>query len=292
MHQYLKAIGFGKIRTKKELYDILSQVQYNYTFHELVYQEEELDYCEYQKEFGAGIGISVFGDLDIDEVFKKHYYFPFFIGTGITSYANVVIDRRTDREAYVGVCEDTKVGISLIFHLQNTMELLKEQQRLGENVNYTSVTLSGLCNSGTILLPVKKDTNQKKIQKEEVKNRKKLMDAAKNGDQVAMESLTLDDIDTYSKVSRRLITEDIFSIVDTYIMPYGLECDRYSILGEIQELAEVENEYSKARIYIMKLNVNDLVFDVCVPAEEVVGEPAVGRRFKANMWLQGRIHFV
>ena len=57
-----------------------------------------------------------------------------------------------------------------------------------------------------------------------------LLSAARNGDQEAMESLTLDDIDTYSKVSKRLITEDIFTIVETYFMPYGVECDEYSIL--------------------------------------------------------------
>lgn len=291
MHQYLKAIGFGNVESKKELYDILSQVEKRFTCHELVYMEEETDYCEYQKEFGAGIGISLFGDLDTNECFKKYYYFPFFMGTGITSYANVMIERRMDREAYVGVCEDTKIGISLIFHVQNTVEYLKEKQLMGEEVKYSSVTLSGLCNSGTVLLPVRKDKQQRKIQKEEVHNRMKLLEAAKNGDPVAMESLTLDDIDTYSKVSRRLVTEDIFSIVDTYIMPYGVECDRYSILGEIQEMTMVTNEYSRENIYIMKLNVNDLSFDICVPVKEVTGEPAAGRRFKADIWMQGRINF-
>lgn len=291
MHQYLKAIGFGNIQSKKELYDILSQVENAFTCHELVYMEEELDYCEYQKEFGAGIGISVFGDLDVNECFKKNYYFPFFFGTGITSYANVMIERRMDRESYVGVCEDTKIGISLIFHLQNTVEYLKERQLRGGDVKYSSVTLSGLCNSGTILLPVKKDKEQKRIQKEEVHNRRILLDAAKNGDPAAMESLTLDDIDTYSKVSQRLITEDIFSIVDTYIMPYGVECDRYSILGEIQDIFVVTNEFSAERIYVMRLNVNDLTFDVCVPEKEVTGEPTAGRRLKADIWLQGRINF-
>ena len=106
-----------------------------------------------------------------------------------------------------------------------------------------------------------------------------------------MESLTLDDIDIYSKVSKRLVTEDVFSIVDTYFMPYGVECDRYSILGEILELHTIENEETREELYVMKLDVNELQFDVCVPVKEVLGEPAVGRRFKADMWLQGRINF-
>ena len=118
-----------------------------------------------------------------------------------------------------------------------------------------------------------------------------LLSAAKSGDPVAIESLTLDDIDTYSEVSRRLISEDVFSIVDTYIMPYGVECDCYSIMGEIRELQQMENEYTKEELYIMKLEVNELTFDVCVPVKDVVGEPAVGRRFKGNIWMQGRINF-
>lgn len=290
MHQYLKSIGFGEIGSKKELYKILDDVENKFTYHELVCMEEGLDFCEYQKEYGAGIGISLFGDLDIHEHFKKEYYFPFFIGTGITSYAEVMVDRRMDRESYIGVCEDAKIGISLIFHLQNTLEYLMEKELRKGRVSYSSVTLSGLSNSGVILLPVKKDKIQVKQQKDEARNRINLMNAARNGDPLAIESLTLENIDTYSKVSKRLITEDVFSIVDTYIMPYGVECDRYAILGEIKALDTIVNEYTGEEIYIMRLDVNELSFDTCVPVKAVMGEAAVGRRFKADIWLQGRIN--
>ena len=118
-----------------------------------------------------------------------------------------------------------------------------------------------------------------------------LVSAARTGDPAAIESLTMDDIDTYSKVSQRLISEDVFSIVDTYIMPYGIECDHYSILGEIKEIQRIINEYTAEELFIMKLDVNDLTFDICVPVEKIIGDPAVGRRFKGNMWLQGRINF-
>ena len=140
-------------------------------------------------------------------------------------------------------------------------------------------------------MPVQKNKEQEKKQQETVQNRMMLLSAAKSGDPQAIESLTLDDIDTYSEVSRRLITEDVFSIVDTYIMPYGVECDRYSIMGEILEYQKMENEYTKEMLYIMKLEVNELTFDICVPVKEVMGEPAVGRRFRGEVWMQGRINF-
>lgn len=287
----MNAIGFGNINSKRELKNILTQVRTSFTQHDLIAQDEEMDICEYQKEYGAGIGIAMFGDRDIHEEFEKNYYYPFFLGTGITSHANVYIERRMDREAYAGICEDMKVGINLIFHLQNTVELLKERQRAKKSVKYKSVTLSGLCNGGTILLPVLKDKEQEKRQKEEIHNRMMLVSAARTGDPAAIESLTMDDIDTYSKVSQRLVSEDVFSIVDTYIMPYGIECDHYSIMGEILELQIITNEYTKEEIYVMRLDVNELMFDICVPVKNVIGDAAVGRRFKGNMWLQGRINF-
>ena len=95
----------------------------------------------------------------------------------------------------------------------------------------------------------------------------------------------------YSKVSRRLANEDVFSIVDTYFMPYGVECDLYSIMGEILAVRERYNFATGVRLYQMKLNVNELQFDVCVPADSVMGEPEIGRRFKGTIWLQGYINF-
>ena len=148
----------------------------------------------------------------------------------------------------MGICEDTKVGINLVFYLQNMMEYLRERQLGGRSIKYSSVTLSGLCNEGTILLPVLKSKEQEREQQ-----------------------------------------EDVFTIVDTYIMPYGIECDRYSIMGEILEYRLTRNEITREDICIMKLDVNGLLFDVCVPKREVMGEPAVGR--KGNVWLQGRINF-
>lgn len=291
MHKYLKSIGYGEIKTRKELHTFLQSIEQDYTCHELVSLDEETDFCEYTKECGAGIGVSVCGDMDLKEEFHSQYYCPYFVGSGISSYADITVEKRMDREAFVGICEDVKVGVSLIFHIQNTVEYLKERQLSGENVKFGSVTLSGLCNCGTVLLPVLKSKETEKKRREESRNRMMLLSAARNGDQAAMESLTLDDIDIYSKVSKRLVKEDVFSIVDTYFMPYGVECDRYSILGEILDIHTIENQETQEELYVMKLDVNELEFDVCVPVHKVLGEPAKGRRFKGNIWLQGRINF-
>ena len=111
------------------------------------------------------------------------------------------------------------------------------------------------------------------------------------GDEDAIESLTLEDMDTYTTISRRIHKEDVFSLVDTYFMPYGVECDQYSILGEITECHTDINRITDEEIIFMTLECNEVVLEVCINRYDLYGEPAVGRRFKGVVWLQGCIEF-
>jgi len=290
MHQYLKAIGFNQM-SKKELQEVIEQTKTHFTHQTIVSHKDTVDFCEFRKEYGQDVGITICGELDEWDAFNADYYFPYYQGSGVTTYAEITIERKYEREQYLGVCEDPNVGISLIFTLQNGVEYMKERQIGFASGVETSITLSGLALSGKILLPVQKNEMQIRSVREASDNRKILLNAARNGDPTAIETLTLDDIDTYSMVSRRLMSEDVFTIVDTYFMPYGIECDLYAILGEILAVRKRENILTKEILYQMKLQVNELDFDVCVPAKEVLGEPEIGRRFKGNIWLQGYINF-
>lgn len=291
MHQYLRAIGFDNIHTKKELKKLLCDIQNEFTHQTIVSYRPGEDFCELRREYGQCIGISLCGELDENDRFDQSYYFPYFEGSGISTFAEIAVERKIEEEQYVGMCEDSRIGISVIFTLQNGIEYMREQQAGFIKDVTTSVTLSGLALSGTVLLPVIKDERQLENEQKAADNRKMLLSAARRGDQSAIETLTLDDIDTYSQVSKRLINEDVFSIVDTYFMPYGVECDLYSIMGEILAVRKRKNAATGIELYQMKLSVNELQFDVCVPAKEVLGEPDIGRRFKATIWLQGYINF-
>ena len=86
-------------------------------------------------------------------------------------------------------------------------------------------------------------------------------------------------------------TEDIYSLVDTYFMPYGIEFDHYSVLGEIIAVEKRQNKVSKENLNIITIKCNDMVFDVCINEKDLVGEPRVNRRFKGIVWMQGHINF-
>ena len=291
MHRYLKAIGFDNIRTRNDLKSVLADVQNGFNHQTIVSYRPDEDFCEIRKDYGQCMGISLCGELDENDVFEPEYYFPYFQGSGISTYSEIAVERKIEKEQYVGMCEDSKIGISLIFTIQNGIEYMREKQIGFATGVTTSVTFSGLSLGGTILLPVIKDEKQRRSARAAADSRQMLMNAARNGDQTAIETLTLDDIDTYSKMTRRLMTEDVFSIVDTYFMPYGAECDMYSIMGEILAVRVRKNSLTGVTVYQMKLDVNGLQFDICVPAASVMGEPEIGRRFRGTIWLQGYINF-
>ena len=158
-------------------------------------------------------------------------------------------------------------------------------------VRGTTLTLAALSTKGTIMMPINKSEKDLIRNKQVSINRSQLLNAARKGDEEAIESLTLDDMDTYTTISKKIHKEDLFSLVDTYFMPYGVECDHYSILAEIVDCNLIRNKLTEEEIYLMTVNCNDMVFDLCINKEDLYGEPQVGRRFKGIIWMQGYINF-
>lgn len=289
MHSYLKSVGFSKVKKREKIREILLDVVQNYDEKTAVKDYPDGIFVEFSKSYGSNCGITVCGQYDEKNRFHIEYYFPFFRGTGITTQEQVTVERHADKEAFSGACDDLRIGITLIFYLQNGTEyMLEKQKKMSGN---HSTTLSGLAGEGRILLPVLKDKEAVKVEKETSTNRSNLIAAARNGDEEAMESLTMEDMDTYSMISHRIVHEDILSIVDSYFMPCGIQCDQYSVLGEILEFHTFENIATGEDLLQMKIDCNNIQFDVCINQKDLLGEPAVGRRFRGDIWLQGQIHF-
>ena len=291
MHKYMRAIGFSKLESRKRLQELLAETIINADRRGITKNQENQILGEFCKDFAESVGIAVCGEFDDEQRFTYEYYFPYLNGTGITSYEDVSVERHADKESYAGVCDDMKVGISLIFYLKNKIPYIKVQTENRLPIRGTSLTLSALSVDGTIMLPIQKDEEQVQRVKQAAATRSTLMAAARKGDEDAIETLTLEDMDMYTTISRRIHKEDIFSLVDTYFMPYGVECDQYSVLGEITGMRCVKNPMTEEEVYILTLCCNELSFDICINAMDLYGEPSVGRRFKGVIWLQGKINF-
>ena len=291
MHSYLRAVGFSDI-SKKEMKEIINEIVRDYDEKIIVDEDNHRLFAEISKSFGYDCGITVCGEYDENNEFQEEYYFPYFRGTGITTREDIIVERRSEKECFSGACDDVRIGVTLIFYLANAGKYLSEKYKNSIDDKRTTVTLSGLSTEGKILLPIRKNMEQIERDHQVTRKREQLIHEARNGNEEAMENLTMEDMDTYSMISRRIANEDIFSIVDSYFMPYGMECDRYNVMGEIEELVETKNELTGEKLYQMTINCNELQFDMCMNKQDLMGEPQVGRRFKGVIWLQGNLNFV
>lgn len=291
LHRFMRAIGFSEYTDRNKLKELLKKVILTADQRAYTINDEDIILGEFSKGFAENMGITVCGEFDEEDKFTYEYYYPYLRGRGITSLEDVSVERHASRESYAGVCDDIKVGISLIFYLQNRIPYVKAHFCGELPIRGTSLTLSGLSTQGSILLPIEKDEEQKQRIRQDSANRTNLIAAARKGDEDAIEMLTMEDMDMYSTISKKIQKEDVFSIVDTYFMPYGVECDHYSVLGEIMEYSKVRNNITGEEIFLLKICCNELTFDVAINIIDMLGEPRVGRRFKGTIWLQGFINF-
>ena len=291
MHKYMRAIGFSKLSDRQEQQKLITDIILSATHRSYTSNGDETILAEFCEDFAENMGIAVCGEFDAEDKFTYDYFYPYLRGRGISSYEDVSVERHAEKESYAGICDDIKVGVSLIFYLQNMIPYVKAQNMELLPIRGTTLTLSALSIKGNIILPITKNEREVRKLEKASRNRSQLIAAARQGDEEAIESLTLEDMDTYTSISKKILTEDVFSLVDTYFMPYGVECDQYSILGEILEYSTTVNKLTGEQIYLMKINCNDLQFDICINAVDLYGEPQVGRRFKGIIWMQGYINY-
>ena len=289
MNKFLKSIGFSDFN-REDVEKLIKKVDKDaqiITFCKLI---DNTEYEEKEFEIADNIGIKVCGYYrkGTDE-FVPEYYFPFLNGTNISTKEKVEFERYYDKEALCGICDEVRMGVTLIFYVQN---MLSCTESIKEKRSSKGTYLAGLAESGRILLPIV----QKSKKKASIKNsseiiRDDLIAKAREGDESAVEDLMQSEIDTYSNLTQRVKSEDILSIVSTSIIPYGVEPDIYNVLGNIVAIRKEENSITKEKIYVMKIEANRIIFDLCINEKDLLGEPKVGRRFKGKVWLQGRVCF-
>ena len=247
MHAYLKTIGFSKIKTTKELQEILRDVVENYDRKKIVETEEHHLFAEFSKEYAYDCGITVCGEIDVNNRFQMEYYYPYFEGGQISSYEEVSVERHVDKESFAGACDDMRLGITMIFYLTHAAEYLEMKQKNALQPLPLPLSVSGLAAEGKILLPIQKDPEQVEKERRSTQQKNSLISAARNGDEDAMESLTMDDIDTYAMISQRLTKEDVFSIVFiSVISPITLYWSHSRPLG-MKKLSTIEKTSSFVR---------------------------------------------
>ena len=291
MHTYLRTIGFSELKNRAEVEKLLSKVVKEATERRILKKEDGTARAELSMEFAENIGITICGEYDEKNEFHIEHYFPYFRGKNISTIEELYVSKRVDTDAYTGMCDDYRLGVSLIFYLQNALDFL--EHRSSYSGSYSGpITLSALALEGKVLLPVEKTEHQINNGKAEIKHRNQLITEARQGNQEAIDSLTIDDIDMYAMITKRIQKEDVYSIVDTTFIPYGSESDNYTVIGTIHSCRLMKNTETGEELYTLLIECNHICFEICINRNDILGEPIPGRRFKGIVWMQGKTDFL
>lgn len=291
MHNYLKVIGFSHLHKQSEEKALLQRIAQSPEARYIIPIGEDGSLELVEQSFCAEpkYGIRAVGETDENQHFHVKYYYPYAQSDMISSVDECTITKAAGSDALNGCCDDYRLGMSLIFSISNFYEVLKYRALHGCEPKVRGVCLSGLCAEAKILLPVEKTQEQREESRMAAKQRILWMKAAKTGDADAIESLTVDDMNLYNAVSKRMANEDLYTVIDTYFIPNGVECDQYQMMGEITEYRELTNQETGEHIYALSVNTNDVDMTVYVNQAHLQGIPAVGMRIKCDLWLQGEV---
>jgi Glucose-6-phosphate isomerase len=83
--------------------------------------------------------------------------------------------------------------------------------------------------------------------------------------------------------------EDVFSLIETSIIPCGVECELYRVVGTIINYKTLSNSVTGESIYLMNLLCNEYGITLAINEKDLTGMPEKGRRFRGDIWLQGML---
>ena len=289
MHKFLKAAGFSDFTSEESVYNLIRQ---HVLRPELLTARLELGdnaaLLEYRMAVNEHVGVCAavidFGGGRTE----LQYYYPYYDTHEISSNGICALERHTQAETFAGVIDEYNIGLSLIFYMTNPVSY-RQRPDMETRYEFRGTGLSAFANAATILLPVLK-TEQVGQSSMPSYPDESLIEAARNGDEDAIETLTASDMQMYHQISERIETEDLYSVVEQSFMPCGIECDQYSVIGEILELKETENSFTGEKLALMKISCNDVEFRLCMRRDDILGEPMKGRRIKCRLWMQGHVN--
>ena len=286
MHNYFRAIGFGKGYQKFLIRNIVKKAIDEYVSNNDVDQFGKI--IEIFVQFNQSMGLAIHGEFVGEKQFEAEYVFPYIKAKRFANYDGILIERNVSQYSFSAGYENGVTGITIIFYLQNDLDYVNNG--FPEKVS-AQVGLAALSLEGKIIFPTCEYDEYRMAYRRKLENRSKMIEEAQNGDETAMENLTLEEMNEYTKLSKRIKKEDVLSIVDTSFMPYGMQCDRYSVIGKILETEKCVNRVTGEIVYNMTMECNNVIMNVGINEIDLLGEPKPGRRFKGNIWLQGMVKF-
>ena len=123
MHKFLRAVGLSDIK-KEELEKICKDIEEKPDTIKVAEDSEGNEFAELCHQFGDFFGLTLRGTYREDDTFEMDYYYPYFFGTMLSTREQAEVEKHAEKESYAGICDEVRIGVTLIFYLQNVVDFL------------------------------------------------------------------------------------------------------------------------------------------------------------------------
>ena len=285
----MRAIGFAGLKSRRDEDWLMKKITREFTTETRFTSIDGEEQVALDVNIAKGLGVTLRGSWREDGSFRQEFYYPWLRGRNTSTTVPCQVERHMEKAGFSGFLEDVKLGFMLIFFIENGIQYERRAGNAEIAVQTGGVKLSGLSVNGCVMLPLHKTVDQVEIARAFSQAKIELIEAAKRGDEEAMETLTIGEYNEAALIAERVMTEDVYSVIDTTFMPCGVESDHYSVLGTILETQKVQNRWTGETVHVLTVDCNDIIFDVAINDADLAGIPEIGRRFKGEIWLQGRL---
>jgi len=295
MDVFMRSVGFTRIKFFEKINQIKKELAESPDKKIVLGYGSEGLFVECYKLYGDGIGILARGVMNSDDVITIESCEAFAVSDTDISVNKYVVEFAKNHPLIV--FEDMGTGNELVFSLQNRIDFIKDEQKFinhGRSVTYSkkmgivkrTVNYSAFSVYGSIILPVHKQDEEAFISDDDNNYQPNIIRLGDNED----EDLSV--LQNYAEVivqdiEERLLEEDVLSVVEGFFLPMEENETDYSLLGEIEEVSNIVNKYTKEKIVKLSLNVTGTKVQLLINRRDLIGHPIVGMRFMGTCRLRG-----
>jgi len=147
----------------------------------------------------------------------------------------------------------------------------------------------GMSTEGKVLLGIERTEEDLAAIREETAYRRNMLRQAGEGREDARAALRSYEFENEDEILDRLRTEDVYSIFDGFYYPAEKDDNCFTLLGDILQVEKLMNPFSEEWVYYLDLDVLGQILRVLVHPQDLVGQPAKGRRFQGKVRFYGRL---
>ena len=141
MHKFLRAAGFSMYQKKRDIAQLMELLQKQPALTRCIQIDSETNVYEMRTKVVPNIGISIVGEMNENGKFEREFYLPYLESKQVSSKADCSVQRHTEKETYAGMADEVRIGISLIFYVQNFMDYREKRLKKNEYFHIDSFNL-------------------------------------------------------------------------------------------------------------------------------------------------------